>query len=161
MLIISGIWFHMKESRLIPSKLIIWLNRQYQQPLNHWGDFRGWHAIIENLSKAMVWLLPHSFKWSYKATEAFNKLEEEETQPPVLRLPNFSIPVVIEYDASSTSLGAVFRQEGQPIALFSQTLKGRTLLLSTYEKELLSLVTVVQRWRPDLLGQSFKVRRDH
>lgn len=36
----------------------------------------------------------------------------------------------------------------------------RSSVLSTYEKELLSLVIVVQKWRPYLLGQSFKVKID-
>lgn len=42
----------------------------------------------------------------------------------------------------------------------SQTLKGKALLLSTYEKELLSLVIAVQKWRPYLLGQALKVKID-
>jgi hypothetical protein len=40
----------------------------------------------------------------------------------------------------------------------SQALKGKALFNSTYEKELLSLVSVVQKWRPYLLGQSFKIK---
>jgi hypothetical protein len=39
-------------------------------------------------------------------------------------------------------------------------LKGQALNLSTYEKELLSLVKAIQKWRPYLLGQSFKVKTD-
>lgn len=35
--------------------------------------------------------------------------------------------------------------------------KGKALLSSTYERELLALVTVV-KWRPYLLGQSFKIK---
>jgi hypothetical protein len=54
----------------------------------------------------------------------------------------------------------VLMQEGQPIAFFSPALKGRALLLSTYEKELLALVTYVQKWQPYLLGQSFIVHTD-
>lgn len=42
----------------------------------------------------------------------------------------------------------------------SKALKGPVLFLSTYEKELLSLVTAVQKWSPYLLGQSFKVKTD-
>jgi len=34
----------------------------------------------------------------------------------------------------------------------SQALKGKALFYSTYEKELLSLVSAVQKWRPYLLG---------
>jgi len=106
-------------------------------------------------------LKKNSFQWTDQATEAFTKLKQAVTNPPVLRLPNFNIPFIIECDASGTGLGAVLMQEGQPIAFFSQALKGRALFYSTYEKELLSLVTAVQRWRPYLLGQAFKVRTDH
>lgn len=52
-------------------------------------------------------------------------------------------------------------QEAQPISFLSKALKGRALLLSTYEKELLALVTAVQKWRPYFLGHSFIIRTDH
>lgn len=51
-------------------------------------------------------------------------------------------------------------QGGRPISYFSKSLKRRELSLSTYEKEFLALVTVVQKWRPYLLGQAFKVKTD-
>jgi hypothetical protein len=49
----------------------------------------------------------------------------------------------------------------RPIAFLSKAFKGRAVLLSTYEKELLSLVIAVQKWRPYLLGHSFIVCTDH
>lgn len=51
-------------------------------------------------------------------------------------------------------------QEGQSIAFYSKTLKGKALLLSTYEKELLALVSIVAKWRPYLLGGVFQVKTD-
>lgn len=51
-------------------------------------------------------------------------------------------------------------QNGQPIAYLSKALKGKELLLSTCEKELLALVTAVQRWNPYLLGQTFILKTD-
>jgi hypothetical protein len=45
-------------------------------------------------------------------------------------------------------------------SLLKQSTKGQSLFLSTYERELLSLVTAVQKWRPYLLGQSFRVKTD-
>jgi len=51
-------------------------------------------------------------------------------------------------------------QNNRPIAFLSKALKGKALHMSTYENELFALVTVVQKWRPYLLGQSFVVRTD-
>jgi hypothetical protein len=51
-------------------------------------------------------------------------------------------------------------QGDRPISYFNKNLKGRELSLSTYEKEFLAQVTAVQKWRPYLLGQAFKVKMD-
>ena len=51
-------------------------------------------------------------------------------------------------------------QNQRPIAFFSLALQGKNLALSTYEKEMLALVLVVHKWRPDLLGRPFIVRTD-
>jgi hypothetical protein len=52
-------------------------------------------------------------------------------------------------------------QSHRPIVYFSQALHGRNLALSTYDKEMLALVTAVRKWRPYLLGHRFVVRTDH
>jgi hypothetical protein len=57
-------------------------------------------------------------------------------------------------------MGVVLMQERQPIAFMSQALKGKALFFSTYEKELLSLVSAVQKWIPYLLGRSFIIKTD-
>jgi hypothetical protein len=106
-------------------------------------------------------LKKNAFLWSSTATTAFLNLKNAVTSPPVLRLPDFTKPFVIECDASGSGLGAVLMQDAHPIAFLSKALKGRALLLSTYDKELLSLVTAVQKWRPYLLGHPFIVRTDH
>ena len=49
-------------------------------------------------------------------------------------------------------------QNHKPIAFHSQALKGKSLALSTYEKELLALVVVVKKWRPNLLGRPFVIK---
>ena len=49
-------------------------------------------------------------------------------------------------------------QNHRPLAFHSQALKGRSLHLSTYEKELLALGTVVQKWRPYLVGKPFVIK---
>jgi hypothetical protein len=105
-------------------------------------------------------LKKESFQWNEGANIAFNRLKEVMTTPPVLGLPDFSKPFLIECNASGEGLGAVLMQEGKPIAYYSHRLKGRNLLLSTYENELLALVSAVQKWRHYLLGHKFKVKTD-
>jgi hypothetical protein len=116
---------------------------------------RGYGIIVAPLTAL---LKKNSFLWTSEATAAFLQLKDAVTSPPVLRLPDFSQTFTIECDACATGIGAVLMQEGRPIAFLSQAVKGQALHLSTYEKELFSLVTAVQKWRPYLLGRSFKVK---
>ena len=58
------------------------------------------------------------------------------------------------------AIGAILMQNQRPIAFHSQLLKGKALQLSTYEKELLTLVTTVHKWRPYLLGRPFIIKTD-
>ena len=53
----------------------------------------------------------NSFHWSSDADLAFKALKQAVSNPPVLALPNFSVPFVIECDASGYGLGAVLMHE--------------------------------------------------
>jgi hypothetical protein len=126
------------------------------------GYYRKFIWNYGSLAEPLTSLLKkNAFHWTPSATTAFQSLKQAMLHPPVLRLPDFNQPFVIECDASGSGLGAVLMQNRQPISFLSKALKGRALLLSTYEKELLFLVTAVQHWRPYLLGQSFKVKTYH
>jgi RNase H-like domain found in reverse transcriptase len=80
---------------------------------------------------------------------------------PVLALPDFSKPFILETDVCSTGIGAVLMQEGRPIAYLSKALGMKNQLLSTYEKEYLALLTAVQKWRHYLQGMPFVIKTDH
>lgn len=66
----------------------------------------------------------------------------------------------METDVSSGGIGAVLMQEGNPIAFLSRALKGKELQLSAYERELLVVVMVVQRWHQYLTMRPFIIRTD-
>lgn len=101
-----------------------------------------------------------SFTWCDEAQVAFEKLKTALCKAPVLALPLFDKPFVVETDACGHGIGAVLMQEGHPLAYISRHLKGKQLHLSIYEKELLAVVFAVQKWRHYLLHSHFVIKTD-
>jgi hypothetical protein len=61
-------------------------------------------------------LKQNAFLWDQEQQEAFEQLKEVMSQPPLLAMPNFAIPL----DACGTRLGDVLMQNAKPIAYFSK-----------------------------------------
>ncbi|PKA63782.1 putative mitochondrial protein [Apostasia shenzhenica] len=101
------------------------------------------------------------FIWNEAADKAFSCLKERMSNSPVLALPNFAQEFQVETDASGEGIGAVLTQGGRPLAYFSKGLSEKHKLVATYEKEMLAIVTAVQKWRPYLMGTHFTIRTDH
>lgn len=106
-------------------------------------------------------LRKNSFAWSAEAEFAFQKLKNTLTATPVLALPDFSQPFMVEYDASEVGIGAVLQQQERPIAFYSRAMVQRHKKLSAYEKELIGLAKAVRHWHAYLWGHQFVVRTDH
>lgn len=79
-------------------------------------------------------------------------------QPPMLALPDFSSPFIVECDALGFTVRVVLMQKWRSLDFFSQSIKGRTKDMPNYEKELYAIVAVVHKWRPYILGQPFVIR---
>jgi hypothetical protein len=56
-----------------------------------------------------------AFHWTEDSQQTFNKMKEVMSTCPVLALPDFSQPFVLECDASGVGIGAVLMQGGHPI----------------------------------------------
>ena len=81
-----------------------------------------------------------AFLWSDRSTEAFHLLKQALAQAPVLALPDFSQPFVLETDASGLGIGAILSQVGHPIAYFSKKISTTTQKQSTYAREMQVIV---------------------
>lgn len=67
---------------------------------------------------------------------------------------------MVETDASDKGIGAVLQQNGYPIAFVSRALVLKNQGLSTYEKESLAILMVVDHWRPYLQTIEFIIQTD-
>lgn len=59
----------------------------------------------------------NAFEWSTSAENAFQLLKQALTTVPVLRLPNFTQPFVVECDVSSEGIGAILLHDDHPLLL--------------------------------------------
>ena len=126
------------------------------------GYYRRFIQGYGQICKPLTELLrKDSFIWNAGAQNSFEKLKELMVTAPVLKLPDFSRPFIIETDTSGGGLGAVLMQDGHPIAFLSKALSPKNLGLSVYEKELLALVMAVTKWKHYLVGHHFIIRTDH
>jgi hypothetical protein len=106
-------------------------------------------------------LKKEGFSWGAEAVAAFDDLKAAVTAAPVLAMPDFAKPFMVECDASSHGFGAVLIQEGHPIAYFSRPVAPRHRALAAYERELIGLVQAVRHWRPYIWGRRFSVKTGH
>lgn len=100
------------------------------------------------------------FVWGGEARRAFENLKEAIMIAPLLQLPDFSKPFMVETDASYAGLGDVLFQEGHPLAYISKALGVKNLGLSIYEKEFKAILSAVEKWRSYLLHGPFIIKTD-
>jgi hypothetical protein len=106
-------------------------------------------------------LKKEGFTWNDDAAADFNALKGAMTSAPVLALPNFAKPFIVECDASTYGFGSVLVQDGHPIAFYSKSVATCHRSLAAYEQELIGLVQAIWHWRPYLWGRHFTIKTNH
>jgi hypothetical protein len=129
------------------------------------GLTRYYRKFVKNYGKIAApltaLLKKKSFTWTLAVAQDFQTLKMAMCTTPILALPNFINTFVLECDVSGKGIGVVLMQEGRPLAFTSKQLSERNLGKSIYEKEMLSILHVVDLWCPYLLGQRFQIKTDH
>jgi len=107
------------------------------------------------------------WKWEKEHQEAFEELKEKITSQPVLSLPRREGKFRVEIDTSGHTIGGVLSQEQdgkwRPIAFLSRMMQVAEQNYEIYNKELLTIVEALAKWRQYLLDavEPFEVWTDH
>jgi hypothetical protein len=105
---------------------------------------RYFQKIIKNFGLISRVLTENElFVWTPAHQQAFDSLKHSLLMAPVLALPTFTRPFVVETDASDSGIGAVLMQDNHPLAYLSRALGPRLRGLSTYEKASLAILLAV------------------
>ena len=107
--------------------------------------------------------------WGEDQHHAFLALRDALASPPVLAYPDFSLPYELYTDASNFGLGAVLAQRDpndpqdppRVICFASRALHGTEKGYSPTHKEALAIRWAVEKFRPYLYGNKFKIFTDH
>lgn len=99
--------------------------------------------------------------WRTHELEAFNKLKQVLTNPPVLALPDMDKPFTIISDASDYGCGAVLLQDDKAVAFSSKKFDAAEMNYSATDKELLGLIRALQEWRCYVEGSDINLVTDH
>ena len=67
----------------------------------------------------------------------------------------------LECDAYDNGLVVVLFQDEHPISFIDKCNFGNNLSTSTYEKEMMTILHIVQKWWPSLLENPFSIKTDH
>jgi len=110
------------------------------------GYYRRFVSNFGLISKPLTNLLKKGtiYVWTAKIEASFQTLKQALITAPVLAMPNFTHQFVIETDALAKGIGAILQQQGHPVAYASNTLGPKAQCLSTYEKECLAILMVVE-----------------
>jgi hypothetical protein len=112
------------------------------------GYYRKFVQYYGSIARPLTNLLHHKkFTWDSSAQTTFDQLKTAMTTTPVLAFPDFSKEFVVETDACEIGIGAVLSQEGHHIAYFSKGLSASNQKLTTYEKEFMAVMILVDKWR--------------
>ena len=104
--------------------------------------------------------------WTTVEEEAFEKLKSALSSDKVLAFPKFDRPFLVTTDASNIAIGGVISQLDdygieRPICFASRALKKQEKNYSTFHKEALAILWMLERHRFFLLGNPIVLKSDH
>ncbi|KAK3532190.1 hypothetical protein QTP86_009293 [Hemibagrus guttatus] len=146
--------------------------RELQRFLGFANFYRRFIRNYSSVAAPLTSLLrgkPKKLDWMDQARAAFQRLKDCFTTAPILCHPDPDRPFMVEVDASSSGLGAVFSQRHgdpgkvHPCAFYSWKLMTAEVNYDVGNQELLAIKAALEEWRHWLEGarHPFQALRDH
>ncbi|CAF0725133.1 unnamed protein product [Brachionus calyciflorus] len=141
--------------------------KQLQSFLGLCNYYRKFIKNYAEIAAPMFKLLKtDKFVWSEPEQKSFEALKKALISKPILRQPNFSRKFILHTDASSYAIGAVLTQVDENgneyvVSYNSRLLKNAEIHYGITEKECLSVVWAIKKYRVYLYGTNFDVITDH
>jgi len=103
------------------------------------------------------------FLWTDQCHDCFSTLKSLLISAPILALPNWSRPFIMDTDASDQAVLSQTNERGveQVIAYASRCLSKSERNYCVTRRELLAVVTFLQHFKQYLLGNPFMIHSDH
>jgi transposase InsO family protein/predicted aspartyl protease len=97
------------------------------------------------------------FKWGEKEQQALDALKERLTQAPVMAHPDHDRQFILHTDASGFAVSGVLSQKQddgkvRPVAYLSKKMDKAEINYSTFDQELLAIVTCLDKWKVYITG---------
>ncbi|RAL63904.1 hypothetical protein DID88_003092 [Monilinia fructigena] len=122
---------------------------------------KDFSAIVKPLTDANK-ADKRNWTWTTEMAMAFEDLKKAFTNAPILIHFQPTEPAIVETDSSDYALGGVLSQKGKdqkwhPVAFHSRKLQPAEMNYEIHDKELLSIVDCLQKWRQYLEGAEHKI----
>lgn len=105
------------------------------------------------------------FQWDANCQGVFDQLKHKLTEAPILSYPDFTLPFILQTDASDNAIGGILSQSHDGcetvICYWSRQLSKAERNYSTVEREALAAVSAIKEFYPYLYGFSFTLVTDH
>jgi len=105
------------------------------------------------------------FSWTPECQQVFDLLRKHLSTAPILAYLNYSLPFILDTDASAVGIGGVLSQvqDGQErvISYYSKMMSAEERNYCVTRQELLAIVKNITHSKPQLYGRPFIVRTDH
>jgi hypothetical protein len=137
------------------------------------GYYRSFIPSYAKVAQPLYDLLKKTSTWKWTETEkqAMDQIKQALVSAPVLVMPDYSKPFIIQTDGSAQGIGAVLCQQSKddttgeeverPIAYVSRSLKPAETRYAATHLEMLAVIYGINKFRHYVAGTKFKLQTDH